>query len=121
MADKYSERVKAVKGDYGIDEWMKLHVVNKPGFQKGFKITCKNLDGTESKVHVNQVGILFENCEFMRQGTDSNHGFGGSNCSTGNPVWFVDIKTVHPAAFAGSTTGILKHCVKPCFVLPLAM
>jgi len=121
MADKISDRVASVQGSCGIREWMVKHVENQPGYHRGPEIECMMLDGTETKQALNRVGILFDNCRFMRQGSDENHGYGGSNCSTGNPVCFVDVSSVLPAVFDNQSSGILRDCAKPCFVLPLAM
>lgn len=121
MADKLTVRVENEKGLYGIDEWMKCFVNHKPSINKGFQMTCFTLNGDEVKRAVNRTGILFDNCRFMRQGTQSNHGFGGSNCVTGNPICFVDISTVLPAVFKGQANGILQDCNGKCFLLPLCM
>lgn len=121
MADKLSVQVSGDKGLLGIDKWMQVHVTSQPSINKGFEVTCFDLNGNETKQPVNQIGILLEDCKFMRQGTDSNHGFGGSNCTTGNPVCFVDVLSVLPAVHKRSTVGILTKYKPPCFVLPLAM
>lgn len=122
MADKITQKVNYIKGTIGIDEWMQQYIIQQPSFNKGnFKLESMDLNGTVTEQPVNRVGILFEDCKFMREGSDLNHGSGGSNCVTGNPCYFVDISTVHPASFKGEQIGILTKCKKPCYVLPLAM
>ena len=119
MADKLTNKPVAIKGDCGIDEWLRLHVIPKQSLTYGSPIKCQFLDGTSVELPCNQVGILFEDCKFMRQGDNKNYGGGGSNCVTGNPVCFVDVLSVHLAVFNKRHEGILSNCIKPCFVVPL--
>ncbi len=119
MADKVTNRVAATKGSFAIDEWIRRCVISHPAHEMGTLISNVHfLDGSVKTKPINGVGILMENCQFMRIGTDQNHGLGGSNCVTGNPVCFVDIVSVLPRVFA---SGIFGRYTQPCFILPLCM
>ena len=121
MSDKFSNAPMKEQGGHGIAQWMEhfCNIDKQTGLNKGFNLSCKDLNGSEKNLPINRVGILMENCSMMRQGTSTNHGLGGSNCATGKPVAFVDFISVFPAVFDNSRQGILATCRQPCFVLPL--
>lgn len=119
MADKFSKKPEYVKGSVGIEQWMIRNVTNKPSLDKGSTIACSLLDGTKKILSLNRVGILFQNCRFMREGGAGNWGRGGSNCVTGDPVMFVDLMSVFPPVFRGIKTGILAQIKGSAYCLPL--
>jgi hypothetical protein len=121
MSDKFSNKFAKKQGNSRIEQWMKVHcnLDIQTSLNKGSTIVCKDLTGIEKNLPLNRTGILFEDCSMIREGTDSNHGTGGSNCVTGTPVAFVDLITVFPEVFSNSRVGILTSCKQPCFILPL--
>lgn len=119
MSDKYTHSTQHTSNGVGIDKWMEKNVYHILNLTQGPKIMCKMIDGKQELHALNSVGILFKECRFLREGTSSNHGSGGSNCATGTPVCFVHIPTVFPKVFSNSTDGILSECKGPCFILPL--
>lgn len=118
MADKFTAGTRYKHGSCTIHEWMQRYL-SLASSKEGPVITCKTLAGDVVRRGLNCVGILFEDCRFMRQGTDVNHGSGGSNSVTGRPVAFVDLETVFPAVFESSKDGILALTKGNCFVTPL--
>ncbi|VBB18219.1 hypothetical protein YASMINEVIRUS_682 [Yasminevirus sp. GU-2018] len=121
MADKFSASSSFSSGGSPIAKWMNDNVVNQPSLNKGPVVTCYDIDGVAQDYGLNRVGLLMKDCRFMRQGTSSNHGMGGSNCSTGTPVAFVDLVTVFPAVFSGEFKGYLRSYSQHdnLFVIPL--
>lgn len=119
MSDKFSNHSEYQKGTVGIDAWMRSSVLGKPSLDQGPKILCQDINGKETSLGLNRVGVLFKGCKMMRAGTNANYGPGGSNCITGTPVCFVDFVSVFPKVFSSSREGILASCEQPCFILPL--
>jgi hypothetical protein len=119
MTDKFTKSVEGEKGNCDIYTWTKANVTDVPASTKGPKVEAKTLDGKTVSIGINGVGILFQNCKFLRTGTSDNYGAGGSNCPTGDPVCFVEIKSVLPEAFNSSRKGILAKCEGDSYVLPL--
>jgi hypothetical protein len=119
MADKFSRQTEYQRGTMGIMPWMEQNVLNKAGFKVGPIIDCVDIDGKLKRVPLNGVSILYEDCFFMRQGSNTNYGIGGSNCVTGNPVKFVETESVFPEVFNNSRNGILHNLKAPCYCLPL--
>lgn len=119
MADKLTEKPKLGKGGFAIKEWLEQAYLPFKARHDGPKIACKHFDGKVIQRPMNGVGILFEQCEFMREGTSDNFGFGGSNCPTGIPVDFVDLESCIVPVFCDERKGILKECKGKCFILSM--
>src|ERR1041385_1024851 len=117
MADKLTARVQRIEGGEQIDKWMREHVYSAPSINEGELISCFDVIGEEEKQPWNRVGIYFEDCKWMRKGTESNIGYGGSHCTTGNPTCFVDISAL-PETYPRKT---LDEKNGTTFVLPLAL
>ena len=116
--DKFSSKTATNNGGSPIDKWILNNLIKIKESNSGPLITAFNLDGKKSNIPMNKVGILFNECSFMREGTSKNYGNGGSNCTTGNPIKFVDLTNVFPAVFINSQEGILKS-TKNAYILPL--
>ena len=120
MADKLTN--KPIRGQgVGFDVWFKANVLDRLGRTLGTNMICKDIHSKDVVRPINSVGILFRDCNMMREGNDQNHGNGGSNCATGTPVCFVDIVTVFPAVFREVGIGNLALGAngQSCFILPL--
>jgi hypothetical protein len=119
MADKLSQAPAYRKGDVGPAEWLDEAYLHLDTIEKGPQMSFKTFDKETITSGINSVGLLFQNCKLMRAGTNQNFGFGGSNCPTGDPVEFVDLKSCFVPVFKSDQSGILESYTGPCFILPL--
>jgi hypothetical protein len=112
MADRFSNSVVSEAG-IPFDQWMKNNVHGKQGLLQGQLVECFDINGDKIKRPLGSVGLLIEECKFMR--SDST-----SNCVTGNPIMFVDILSVFPEVYLCTRKGILSN-TRSVYLIPLAL
>ena len=92
--DKFSAKSAFQTGGSLIDKWIIENLISLPQSKNGPLIASYTIDGTKINIPMNNVGLLFDDCRFMREGTSKNYGDGGSNCVSGNPIRFVELSSV---------------------------
>ena len=93
-----------------FEEWFKSHFTDlEKELSEGPPIVCKDITGRLLSAGINDVGILFSDC---------NENGRGDNLMSGKPIGFVHMSSVYPYVHADSRHGILAQ-YKECFILPL--
>jgi hypothetical protein len=122
MADKFSQRPTHIREGTEVERWIQEQYLDVSDGEKdvGPIVHALTFDGETVMIPANRAMICFDQVDFMRQGTNQNHGSGGSNCTSGCPQFICTIdKECMMADFTQSKKGIFKDLRGNFYCTPL--